>query len=164
MGQIGYTFLNAPWAPRFMMEYSFASGDSQSGDGRSSRYDQLFARAHRIWGILDQVGGRNSKIWQQSAQFHPAAGWQLRLDHLSYWLANPNDDLYRHNGRLFLQIAPGNTATHIGEEVEGQITWRPAPEITIGAGFGKLFSGSAVKSNSRGGSPLLGYIFAELEL
>ena len=164
MGQAAYTFEAAPLAPRVMAEYTFATGDGEPGDGRSSRYDQLLARAHRIWGILDQVGGKNSKILQQSLQLHPASAWQIRLDHVSYWLANPNDNLYRHNGQLFLTVAPGNTATYIGDEFEAQITWRPAPEITIGVGGGKLFSGAVIERNSRGGSPLLGFVFAELEL
>jgi hypothetical protein len=164
MGEIGYTFLGAAWAPRLVTEYSFASGDDERGDGRSGRYDQLYARAHRIWGVLDQVGGRNSKIWQQGLHLHPAAAWQLRFDHLYYWLANPNDDLYRHNGRLFLRVAPGNQETYIGNEVEGQLTWRPAPEITLGVGFGKLFSGPVIERNSQGGSPVLGFAFAEFTL
>ena len=164
MGQIGYTFLNARWAPRLMTEYTFSSGDDEHGDGRSGRYDQLLVRAHRIWGVLDQVGGRNSKIWQQGVHLRPAAAWQFRIDHYFFWLANPNDDLFRHNGRLYLPVAPGNTATYVGDEIEGQLTWRPAAEITLGVGFGKLFSGPVIERNGQGGSPVLGFAFAQLVL
>ena len=164
MGQVGYTFVDAAWAPQVMTEYTFSSGDGERGDGRSGRYDQILARAHRIWGIVDQVGGRNSKIWQQGVQLRPAVAWQLRIDHYFFWLADPRDDLYRHNGRLFLRVAPGNQETYIGDEIEGQLTWRPAPEITLGVGFGKLFSGPVIERNGQGGSPLLGFAFAQFTL
>ena len=164
MGQIGYTFLDAPMAPRLATEYTFASGDEERGDGRGGRYDQLLVRAHRIWGIVDQVGGRNSKMWEQSLHLRPAAAWQLRFDHYFYWLANPNDNLYRHNGRLHLRVAPGNTETDVGNQVQGQISWQPLPEIRLGGGFGKFFPGSVVKRHSQGGSPLLGFAFAQFTL
>ncbi|MEZ5362143.1 MAG: alginate export family protein [Bryobacterales bacterium] len=164
MGRVGYTFTEARWAPHLFTEYTFSSGDKERGDGRSGRYDQIYARAHRIWGIVDQVGGRNSKIWQQGVQWRPAAAWQFRVDHLFYWLANPHDNLYRHNGRLFLSIPAGNRETYIGDEAEAQLVWRPAPEITLGVGFGKLFSGSVIKRYSQGGSPMLGFAFAQLTL
>jgi len=164
MGQIGYTFLDAPLAPRLVTEYTFSSGDDERQDGRSGRYDQLLARAHRIWGVVDQVGGRNSKMWQQGVQFQPAAAWRLTFDNYLYWLANPNDNLYRHNGRLHVRVAPGNTATYVGDQIQGQITWQPVPEIRLGGGFGKLFSGPVVKLHSQGGSPLLGFAFAQFTL
>ncbi len=164
MGQIGYTFLDAPMAPRLATEYTFASGDDERGDGRSGRYDQLLVRAHRIWGIVDQVGGRNSKMWEQSLHLRPSALWQLRFDHYFYWLANPNDDLYRHNGRLHLRVTPGATETYVGNQVQGQVTWQPVREIRLGVGFGKFFPGPLVERNSRGGSPLLGFAYAQLTL
>ena len=167
MGQIGYTFLDVPLAPRRGCRLNTPSlaETTSEGDGRSGRYDQILARAHRIWGqSFDQVGGRNSKMWEQSLHLRPAAAWQVRFDHYFYWLANPNDDLYRHNGRLHLRVAPGNTATYIGNQIQGQVTWQPVPQIRLGGGFGKLFSGPVIERHSQGGSPLLGFTFAQFTL
>ncbi|MBS1211901.1 MAG: hypothetical protein H6R26_517, partial [Proteobacteria bacterium] len=39
--QFGYTF-DAPWTPRLLAQYDYASGDENPNDGRNNRFDPLF--------------------------------------------------------------------------------------------------------------------------
>ncbi len=164
MGQVGYTFGSA-WSPRLMLEYNFASGDDRAGDGRIGRFDQLYTRAHRIWGLADQVGGRNSRILQTGLHLRPLGPLQIKLDHYAYWLANRNDALYRHNGNLWIAAIPGGAEeTFVGNELDISGTVAVTPYLSFGAGFGHLFPGGFLDRYSQGGSPRIGYAFATFKL
>lgn len=161
---LGYTWKQKPWKPRLLTEYTFASGDKRRGDGKIGRFDALPARAHRIWGMIDQVGGRNAKILQNGLHLRPAPRWTLRADHYFYWLATPTDDLYRHNGRLYLALPANNTATYIGHEVDVQAGYSVNEWLSLGGGLGRLYAGPVIERYASGASPALGFVFLQLTL
>lgn len=164
VGLLGHVWRERRWKPRLFAEYTFSSGDAERGDGRIGRFDTLPARAHRVWGITDQVGGRNAKILQTGLHVRPDEGWLLKLDHYAYWLATPNDNLYRHNGARYLVLPSSNTATFIGNELGVQVTHSWNEYLTVGGGLARLFSGPVIDRNSPGGSPVLGFVYMQFSM
>ncbi len=164
MGQVGYTFAR-PWSPRLMAEYTFASGDEGRGDGEIGTFDQIQTRAHRIWGIADQVGGRNSKILQTGLHFRPFGPLEIKLDHYAYWLANRNDALYRNNGSLWVPAVPGGAQeTFVGNEIDLYGTLAVTPFLGFGGGVGHMFPGGFLDRYTAGGSPQIAYVFATFKM
>lgn len=162
---IGYKPAAMPWQSRFLAEYTYASGDSREGDGKIETFDQLYPRAHRIWGIADRVGGRNSKQFLTGYHFRPAGKLQVLLDHHFFWLASANDGLYRNNGRLIVAApAGGAVSAEIGRELDLQLVYTPSPYFTIGAGVARFFSGEFLKETTPGGSYTYPYIFLRFQL
>jgi hypothetical protein len=162
---LGYSFREVRLKPRLLAEYSFATGDALPGDGRIGTFDQLYIRAHRLRGIVDQVGDRNSKSLRAGAEIHPHPNWTIAIDQYSFWLANTNDGLYRHSGLLVVPRIPGGArSAHIGEEIDVTLEYQPAPHLTIGAGFGFLAAGKFLKERTPGGSPAQTYVVLQLDL
>jgi len=164
VGLAGHTWKGRKWQPRLFAEYTFSSGDERRGDGKIGRFDALPARAHRIWGITDQVGGRNSKILLTGLHLKPSKAWQLELDHYAFWLATPTDDLYRHNGNRYLALPSDNTAAHIGNEVDVQVDYTWNAYLRVGGGVGRLFSGPVIDRYASGASPYLGFVYMQFRM
>jgi hypothetical protein len=151
--------------PRFLGEYTYATGDDRIGDGRAQTFDQLFPRAHRIWGIADHIGGRNIRIVQTGVTLRPERRVQLVVDHLFFWLANRNDGLYRQNGVQIIAPIPGGAkSVFAGNELDVQFVYRFAANIQYGAGFAHLWYGGFIREAGRAGSPHMAYVFAEFQV
>lgn len=153
------------WSPTVLAEYNFASGDSERGDGKIERFDQILARAHRIWGIVDQIGQRNSKIALTGVTLHPLASLQIKVDHYFFWLANRNDGLYRHNGSPWVEAPEGGAeSTFVGNEFNVQVNFGLGPYLLFQGGYGRLFRGGFLKRHAGRGSPQLAYVAATFRL
>lgn len=164
VGLAGHTWKGRKWQPRLFAEYTFSSGDERRGDGKIGRFDTLPARAHRVWGVTDQVGARNAKILLTGLHTKPAKRWLLRFDHYAYWLATPTDDLYRHNGVRYLVLPEDNTDTYIGDEIDVQLTYTWNSYFTVGGGIGRMFSGPVLDKYASGTSPYIGFVFMQFKM
>jgi hypothetical protein len=165
MWQVTYAMNTVKLRPRLLGEFTYATGDGRLGDGRTQTFDQLFVRAHRIWGIADHIGGRNSRIVQTGVTLRPERRTQLVVDHLLIWLANPNDGLYRQNGVQIIPPIPGGAkSTYVGSEMDVQLVYRQAANIQYGAGYTHLWHGSFIRDAGRAGSPHMAYLFAEFQI
>lgn len=75
--EIGYTF-NAPWSPRFLLDYNYASGDADPNDGKNGAFELIFGR-----GVVDFGPTSINTGIQQNNVSMPGARFQIR----------PNDNL-----------------------------------------------------------------------
>jgi hypothetical protein len=90
---------------------------------------------------------------------------QLNFDHHLFWLANRNDGLYRHNGRLVIPRVPGGAeSAFVGNEIDAQLIIRRSEFWTIGAGVAHLFPGGFLKAHSAGNSFTYPYVFLQFVL
>lgn len=154
-----------PLSPRFLLEYTYASGDSEPGDGKIETFDQLYVRAHRIWGIADLVGGRNAKMLLTGAHFRLAPKTRLRVDHHFFWLASRRDGLYRNSGTLLVPSPPGGSSSaYVGHEIDLQLDHDVSQYFSVGAGVAHLFTGGFLKETTPGASQTYPYLFLEFEL
>lgn len=153
------------FSPRFLLEYTYASGDPEPGDGKVGTFEQLYVRAHRIWGIADLVGGRNAKILLSGAHFRLTPKTLLRLDHHFFWLASRRDGLYRNSGTLLVPSPPGGSSSaYVGHEIDLQLDHDVSQYFSVGAGVAHLFSGGFLKETTPGASQTYPYLFLEFEL
>ena len=56
---LGHTWKDQAWMPRLGLEYSYASGDSDASDGRSSTFQNLFPTNHLYYGYMDLFAWQN---------------------------------------------------------------------------------------------------------
>lgn len=148
---VGYTAAGLAWKPRALVEYNFASGDSDPSDGQRGTFDQLYPTGHDKYGLADQVGWRNIRHLRSGVEFKPAAKLSLAAMYHSYWLANARDGLYGAAGALLVRKADGSAGTRVGQEIDISGTYSMNKQVQIGAGLGHLFAGSFLKQATRDG-------------
>jgi len=147
---IGKKFASVKWQPRSFLGYNYASGDANPADGTRGTFDQLYPTAHQKYGLTDQVGWRNIH--------DPHIGIDLKLTKKlavtgafhEYWLASPRDGLYNAPGALVARSAAGTAGRHVGEELEVFGAYTVSKAISLGAGYGHLFTGEFLNRTTRG--------------
>ena len=139
--EVGYTFDRA-WSPRLVLQYDYASGDDQPGDGENDRFDTLFG-ARRFdfgpTGIYGPFVRSNLHTPGLRLQLKPAANLTSFLAFRAYWLAD-RDDLW-----VAAAIAdPGGDADpYLGSQFEIRVRYRILPEnVMIEGGYAHLFDGN----------------------
>ena len=94
----GYTWKNVWAAPRLGVGFEGGSGDSNSKDGKSETFDNLFGSNHAFYGQMDLFCERNMNIPRISASATPLKNLTLTADYLWFWLADTHDSLYPVSG------------------------------------------------------------------
>ncbi|MEW6444379.1 MAG: alginate export family protein [bacterium] len=138
--QIGYTF-DVPWAPRFLVQYDYASGDRDPNDRDTERFDTLFgARRFEfgptgIWGAFARS---NLHSPGYRLIIRPAETLSTFLGHRMSWLASDRDAWVPAR----LQDKTGGSGDFIGHQIEGSITWNVVPKnLALETGFAYLIKG-----------------------
>ena len=153
-----------PWrhatAPRLVAEYNYASGDARPGDGRRGTFDQLFPTNHTKYGIADRIGWRNIRDTMAGVEWKPAAKWKVNLDYHSFGLASRRDGLYNASGTLTV-LNPTAKESHVGDELDLQVSCRINAAASLGFGYGHLFPGAYLKESTRGSGVRFPYAFWE---
>ncbi len=109
---VGYTFTSAEWKPRLALEYNYATGDKNPGDGSSESFQNLFASNHEKYGFIDEFSWRNLHDARLSFSAKPAKNVDVTLDYHAFWLADTSDYWFRANG-----ISTLRTKTPAGRDV-----------------------------------------------
>ncbi|MCS7316456.1 MAG: alginate export family protein [Bryobacterales bacterium] len=135
---------------RLLVEYSFASGDRDRGDGRRGTFDQLYPSNHPFYGIADRIGWRNIHDVSGGLEWRPDRRWRLRLECHSFWLADRRDALYTEAGVEFVRN-PQATSSRVGWELDFQAEWQYSEHLRLGVGWARFFSGPFLKQSTPGG-------------
>jgi alginate export protein len=145
---------------KFISEYNFASGDGNPTDGIRHTFDQLYPTGHDKLGLSDQVGWRNVHHVREGFEFTPIRATPISASYHTWWLASATDALYAANGAV-LARAPGGTAnTHVGQEIDVQVTRALTPQIQVAAGYAHLFTGAFLEQATPGASYSQPYVMA----
>jgi alginate export protein len=139
-------------AIKLITEYNFASGDDNPTDGVRQTFDQLYPTGHDKLGLADQVGWRNVHHIREGVEFTPIKATPISLSYHSWWLASGNDALYAASGAPIARVAGGAASTHVGHEVDVQLTRALTPQIQMAAGYAHLFTGTFLKQATPGAS------------
>jgi hypothetical protein len=126
---------------RLTAEYNYASGDAAAADGVRGTFDQLYPTGHDKYGLADQVGWRNIRHARAGLEATPWPGWPILVSHHAWWLADRHDALYNAAGTAIARIAGGAADTHVGQELDLQVTRALTPQILLAAGYAHLFTG-----------------------
>lgn len=150
----GYTWAKAFGSPRLGIEYNFASGDSNSKDGKSGTFENLFPTNYKHYGYMDLIGWRNIHNPRLSASLKPAKPLTLTLDYHLFWLADTSDFFYPEAGAG--RSAAGSYGINptfdsfVGSELNLDAIYAPKPWLALRAGYGHFFVGKYVENSLAG--------------
>jgi len=146
----GYTMLRSPGAPRLFAEYFFASGDRKPGDQKHGTWDQLHPTHHDRNGLSDQIGFQNLKEFRTGVRFLLSRNWALATEYNNWYLASATDALYDTAPSIIARDPTGKSGTHVGQEVDLQMSYRLSRQLEIGAGIAHLFPGEFLRRTTPG--------------
>ena len=135
-------------------ELNLASGDSDAADPIEETFDPLYAAAHRYWGHLDLIGGRNA------TDLHLYAGTTLAKTNLSIHghllsLQSETDDFYLHNGSGRGLASNQATGRDVGTEID-LMAEKKIRLLKIKFGLSVFLPGSVAKRSDLGDDLILG--------
>ncbi len=133
-------------------EYNFASGDSNPADGVRGTFDQLYPTGHDKLGLSDQVGWRNIHHLREGVEFSPFKNTPIGVNYHTWWLADKTDGLYTASGALAARVAGGAASSHVGQEIDVQITRALTPQLALTAGYAFLMPGKFLDQATPGAS------------
>ncbi|MFB3827114.1 MAG: alginate export family protein [Bryobacteraceae bacterium] len=153
----GYT-VRAPWSPRLIAEYNYASGDRDPGDNRRGTFDSLYPTPHSKYGYTDQVGWRNIHDVHFGLELKPRPRWLAGGHFHNWWLASTRDFLYNAPGTPLFRVPDGSAGRHVGEEFAVEAAYSLSKQLQIGAAVGRAIPGEFLKRVTPGHSYTCPYI------
>jgi hypothetical protein len=148
-------------APKATSEYNYATGDRAANDGRRQTFDQLYPTGHDKLGLADQIGWRNIHHIREGVEITPFKATPISLNYHSWWLASATDGLYAASGALLVPRVVGGAAnTHVGQELDLQVSHPITPQLQLAAGYAYMFSGAFLKEATPGASYSYPYVMA----
>ncbi len=138
---LGYQWQDLAWKPRFGLEYSYASGDSNPNDREVNTFQNLFPTNHRFYGYMDVFSWRNVSNPEVRFSVEPAKSLTASLDYQWFWLADTNDAWYRSNQTTMVRpITPG-ADSYAGSELDLVLTWKATEHLEVQGGYCHFFAG-----------------------
>lgn len=162
--EVGYT-LDAPWTPRVVVQYDYASGDRDPNDGDDERFDTLFG-ARRFdfgpTGIYGPFARANLNTPGVRVQVKPRPAVTSFLSFRGFWLA-ADRDAWATTG---VRDPTGKSGHFVGSQVELRVRWQLRPHnVLLEAGYAHLFAGEfmhdAPNASHRGDS---NYVYSQVTL
>ena len=141
-------------------EYNYAAGDTDPADGMRGTFDQLYPTPHDKYGLANQVGWRNIEHLRLGGDLTPRKGWVVSSNYHSWWLAEAQDGLYSASGAQVARVSSGATSTHVGQEIDAQISHAFTPQLQIAGGLAHIFPGGFLKQATPGASYTYPFVMA----
>ena len=144
----GHTWKKVFGSPRLGLGYDFGTGDSNPADSRNETFELLFGTNHRFYGNMDLLGLRNMHISRLEGSLKPAKNVTVSAELLGFWLADTADFLYPESGVGRNQNGYGRHpgySSHVGQEFDLLVDWRPVAWGQVRAGYGRFFVGDYVR-------------------
>jgi hypothetical protein len=145
-------------AIKLTSEYNFATGDDNPTDGLRQTFDQLYPTGHDKLGLADQVGWRNIHHLREGFEFSPFKATPISLNYHSWWLAEKTDGLYASSGTQIARVPGGAASSHVGQEIDVQVTRPLTQQLQVAAGYAHMFTGAFLKQATPGASYSYPYV------
>lgn len=160
---LGRIWTHAAWKPRLFAEYNFATGDSNSSDGETGTFQNLFPTNHKFYGYMDLFSWQNLHNPALSFSVKPNDATKLQIDYHGFWLADTNDAWYRANGVTQVRpISPG-ADSFVGTELDLTATWKAQAHLSFLAGYSHFFTGDYAKATGAADDADFGYLQATID-
>ena len=142
--ELGYN-VDAPWKPRFGVDFAYATGDSNAKDGKVTTFQNLYPTNHLFYGYMDLFSWQNMENIDVNFKVKPCDQVTVRFDYRADWLATTGDAWYRANGTTMVRpITPG-ASSFAGSEADLTVTYAPKKWLSLQAGYSHFFAGSYLK-------------------
>lgn len=152
--------LPGPNAVKLTAEFNLASGDANATDGRRGTFDQLYPTPHDKYGLTDQVGWRNIRHLRAGLDLSPGRTFLVTANYHSWWLMDRHDALYNSPGAAMARIAGGASSSHVGHEIDLQISRPLTPQLQVMGGLAHILPGAFLKEATPGASYTFPYLMA----
>jgi len=145
---------------RLTSEYNYASGDEDPADGVRGTFDVLYPTPHDKYGLADQVGWKNVHHVRGGVEVVPVRGWPVMTNYHSWWLAEERDGIYTAGGAPLARVIAGAASSHVGQEIDVQVSRALTPHLQLAAGYAHIFTGDFLKEATPGASYSHPYVMA----
>ena len=158
--EVGYSF-SAPWSPRLILAYDYASGDSDPNDGTQGRFDPLFGATvfdfsptgiHRPF-VRSNITGPGLIF-----SIHPHKRVSTYIHYRVFWLASKKDIWAGNSG---LQDPTGGSGSFLGQQWFVRAKWQVLANMQLEGGVAYRIDGDfqkTVPNSPREGNTLYSYI------
>jgi len=158
--EVGYSF-SAPWSPRLILAYDYASGDNDPNDGQQGRFDPLFGATvfdfsqtgiHRPF-IRSNITGPGVIF-----SIHPHKQVSTYLHYRAFWLASDTDVWAGNSG---LRDPTGNSGSFLGQQWFVRAVWQALPNVQLEGGVAYRIDGNfqdTAPNSPREGNTVHSYI------
>lgn len=140
----GYTF-DLPWKPRIGGDYVYASGDSNTNDGRRATYDGIFSDVALYYGRMNLFTCSNLESYIFSLSVAPRKGLKIWADYHIFRLAEATDAWYATSGRPARIDPTGEAGKDLGQELDIIAQWQVDGNWQLSAGWARFFPGRYMK-------------------
>ena len=141
----GYSF-SAPWQPRLVLQYDYASGDKDPNDNANNRFETLYGARRfefgptSIWGAFARANINSPGI---RLQVKPLPRVTAFIAHRAYWLAEKKDTWVGAG----LRDTTGQSGSDIGQQMEMRVRWQVIAQLLdFETGWAHLFKGEFAKN------------------
>lgn len=157
----GYRFA-ASWAPRLVLQYDFASGDGDPGDGTNGRFDPLFGARRFDFGPTGLYGAfARSNMSSPGLRFEvqPHRTFDAFTAYRLFWLASSRDTWIPAG----LRDARGAAGSFVGHQLEARVRWHVFPgNLSLDVGGALLVPGEFAKTAPGGDGRPSFYVYTQL--
>lgn len=134
----GYTFADAPLAPRLAIRVDISSGDDDPNDGELGTFNPLYPRGNyfgeaAILGPLNLIDVHPMARLQLSDTTSFEAAWTW------YWRTSKQDGVYG-SGLNLIQDSAGSEARYIGNELSVLFEWQIDRHLAFTTSFSHFFA------------------------
>ena len=149
--------------PRLLVQYDYASGDSDPDDTTNGRFDRLFGAQRFEYGptgLYGALGRSNSQAVGVRIQVRLGDRLQACVGYRAAWLAARKDAWPSAEVR----DPSGESGTFLGHQLEGRLRWKVLPpHVSAEVGFAHLWRGEFARTapnRSMNGNPT--YLYTQL--
>ena len=126
---------------RLGFEYDVATGDSDSKDGRSGEFFNLFPTNHQHYGYMDLFGWRNMQDFRPMFTVKPVKALKFDIDYHRFYLLESRGAWKNAGGAVLGFDATGESGKFVGDEVDFTAAFPIHKHLKILSGYGLFFPG-----------------------
>jgi hypothetical protein len=141
---LGYTF-PCDWAPRIMVEYTYASGDRNPAHATRNTFDPLFPFAHYYQGYADFFGFKNGRDLAVYLKVSPTKEFSIHLDLHNFWLSESRDAWYNDPGNQVRRDVTGAAGKKLAYETDFHLRWAASKYVNFWGGWSHVFAGPYIR-------------------
>ena len=97
---------------------------------------------------------RNIHHLRVGLELTPGRKIQLTGSYHSWWLAEKRDGLYAAGGALIARVAGGAASSHVGQELDMQLSRALTPQLQLAGGFAHIFPGRFLEAGHARALPI----------
>lgn len=159
--ECGYTF-ECPASPRLGSGYSYATGDSDSGDGDHNTFDNLFPTNHLHYGAMDLFSWRNMHDVEFILSAKPIEKLASVLAVHAFFLDESSKDAWFSAGGGTVRLAKDGVDSYVGTEIDLKTRYEVCKYFIVEAGYSHYFAGDHIDDTGERNDADWGYLMAEI--